>query len=67
MHYWCSGGTVAVRAKAAQGVLPCEGWEVTASQLDQPSLTQLTVAGSSRSQLGVAYWSIGLRVLHYFK
>ena len=32
-------------ASGAQGVLPCTGWEVTESQLDQPSLTPLSVAG----------------------
>ena len=41
-------------ACGAQGVLPCNGWRVTASQLDLPSLTPLSVAGCSRLQLGFA-------------
>ena len=31
--------------RCAQGVLPCEGWGVTASQLDLTSLMPLSVAG----------------------
>ena len=31
-------------------------WGVTASQLDQPSLTPLSVAGCGRLQMGVAFW-----------
>ena len=42
-------------ASDAQEVLPCKGWEVTASQLDLPSLTPLTIAIRGRLQLGVAY------------
>ena len=31
--------------RGVQGVLPCVGWGLTASQLDLPSLTVLSVAG----------------------
>ena len=37
--------------RGAQGVLPCVGWGVTASQLDLPTLTPLSVAGCGRLQL----------------
>ena len=39
------------------GVLSCVGWEVTASQLDLPSLTPLFVAGCGRLQLGAPHWA----------
>ena len=41
--------------RGAQGVLPCEGRGVTASQLDLPSLTPLSVAGCGRLQLEAAH------------
>ena len=46
----------------SQGVLPCVGWGVTASQLDLLSLTSLSVAGCDRLQLGASRWdtSVGL-------
>ena len=43
-------------ARGAQGVLPCEGWGVTASQFDLPSLISLSVDGCGRLQLGAAHW-----------
>ena len=43
-------------ASGAQGALPCEGRGVTASQLDLPSLTPLSVAGCGRLQLEAAHW-----------
>ena len=39
-------------ASGAQGVLLCEEWGVTASQLDLPSLIPLSVAGCGRLKLG---------------
>ena len=50
-------------ASGDQGVLPCEGWGVTASQLDLPSLTPLSVAGCGRLQLGAAHWATSVTLL----
>ena len=47
----------------AQGVLPCEGRGVTASQLDLPSLTPLFVAGCGRLQLEAAHWATWVTLL----
>ena len=44
-------------SSGAQGVLPCKGWGATASQLDLPSLTPLSVAGYDRLQLEAAHWA----------
>ena len=38
--------------RGAQGVLPCVGWRVTASQLDLSFPTPLSVAGCGRMQPG---------------
>ena len=51
------------RASEAHGVLPCEGWGLTASQLDPPSLTTLSVAGCGRLQLGAAYSTTSVALL----
>ena len=53
----------ALWAGDAQGVLPCEGWGVTASQLDLPSLTPLSVAGCGRLQLEAAHWATWVTLL----
>ena len=45
----------------AQRVLPCKGWG--ASQLDQPSLTSLSVHGCGRKQLGTAHWATSVTLL----
>ena len=37
-------------------VLPCVGWGVTASQLDLPYMTLLSIAGCGRLQLVAPYW-----------
>ena len=47
----------------AQGVLPCEGRGVTASQLYLPSLTPLSVAGCGRLQLEAAHWATWVTLL----
>ena len=44
-------------ASGAQVVLPCEGRGVTASQLDLPPYTPLSVAGCGRLQLEAAHWA----------
>ena len=49
--------------RGAQGVLPCVQWGVTDSQLDLPSLTSLSVAGSGRLQLGAPHWAILIALL----
>ena len=49
--------------RGAQGVLPCEGRVVTASQLDLPSLTPLSVAGCGRLQLEAAHWATWVTLL----
>ena len=46
-----------------QGVLPCEGWVVTASQSDLPSLTPLSVVGCGRLQLGAANWATSVALV----
>ena len=51
------------RASGAQGVLPCEGWGVTASQMDLPSLTPFSVAGCDRLQLEAAHWATSVALL----
>ena len=59
IYVLCAGG--------AQGVLSCEGWGATASQLDLPSLTLLSVAGCGRLQLEAAHraiWVTLLQVVH---
>ena len=43
--------------RGVQGILPCVGWVVTASQLGLPSLTPLSVAGCDRLQLGAPHWA----------
>ena len=48
---------------ALKGVLPCEGWGVTDSQLDLPSLAPLSVAECGGLQLGVAYWATSVTLL----
>ena len=53
-------------ASGAQGVLRCEGRGVTPSQLDQPSLTPLSVAGCGRLQLEAAHWATWVRLLQVF-
>ena len=50
-------------ASGAQGVLPCEGLGVTASQLYLPSLTPLSVAGCGRLQPGAAHWATSVALL----
>ena len=52
--------------KWRSGALPCKGG-ATASQLDQPSLTPLSIAGSGRLQLGVAYWATSGEILQVFE
>ena len=47
----------------AQGVQLCEGWGVTDSQLDLPSLTPLSVADCARLQLGAALWATSVALL----
>ena len=47
LYVLCASGT--------QGVLLCEQWGVTASQLDLPSLMPLSVAGCGRLQPGAAH------------
>ena len=42
-------------------VLPCNGWDVTNSQLNLPSLTPLSSAG--RLQLGAAHWVTSVALL----
>ena len=49
--------------RGAQGVLPCEGWGVTASQLDLPPLTPLSVAGCGRLQLEAVRWATWVTLL----
>ena len=54
-------------ASGAQGALLGEEWWVTASQLDLPSLTPLSVAGLGRLQLGAAHCATSvtsLQVVH---
>ena len=50
-------------ASGAQVVLPCEERGVTASQLDLPSLTPLSVAGCGRLQLEAAHWATWVTLL----
>ena len=40
-------------ARGAQGVLPCKGWGLKASQLNLPSLSPVSVAGCDRLKLEV--------------
>ena len=49
--------------RGAQGVLPCVGWYVTASQLDLPSVTPLSVADCGRLQLGAPHWATSVTSL----
>ena len=49
LYVLCASGT--------QGVLPCDGYGVTSSQLDLPSLTPLSVAGYGRLQLEAPHWA----------
>ena len=49
--------------RGAHRILPCVGWEVTASQLDLPSLTLLSVAGCGRLQLGAPHWATSVALL----
>ena len=46
-----------------QGVQPSKGWRLTASQLNQLSLTPLFAAGWGRLQLGVANWATSIALL----
>ena len=50
-------------ASGAYGVLLIQMVGVTASQLDLPSLTPLSVAGCGRLQLGVAHWATSVALL----
>ena len=50
-------------ASGAQEVLPCEGYGVTVSQLDLPSLTPLLVAGCGRLHLEAADWATSVALL----
>ena len=45
------------RASGAQGELPSVGCEVMASQLDLPTLTPMSLAGSGQLQLGAPHWA----------
>ena len=56
-------GLYVLCAIGAQGALPCEGRWVTASQLDLPSLTLLSVAGCGRLQLEAAHWATCITLL----
>ena len=49
--------------RGAHVVLPCVGWEVTAGQLDLPSLTPLSRAGGGRLQLGVSHLATSVALL----
>ena len=49
--------------RGAQGVLPCAGRGVTASQLDLPPLPPLSVAGCGRLQLEAAHWATWVTLL----
>ena len=49
--------------RGAQGVLPCVGWGVKASQLVQQSLTPLHIAGCGRLQLGAPHWTTSVALL----
>ena len=50
-------------AQVAQGVLPCTGWGVMASQLDLPCLTPLSVAGYGQWLLEAAHWATSVALL----
>ena len=50
-------------ASDTQGIMPCEGWGVTATQLDLPSLMPLSVAGYGLLQLGAAHWATSVSLL----
>ena len=50
-------------ASGAQGVLLCEGWGVTASQLNLSSLTPLCVDGCGQLELGAAHWATSVTLL----
>ena len=50
-------------ASGVQGVLPCEGWRVTANKLNLPSLTTLSVAGCGQMQLGEVHWATSVALL----
>ena len=52
-----------LRSRGAQGVLPCEGRGITASQLDLPSLTPLSVAGCGGLQLVAVHWATSVVLL----
>ena len=61
---WADRGDLyALCVGGAQGVLPCEEWGVTASQLHLPSLTPLSVAGCGRLQLEAAHWATWVTLL----
>ena len=47
----------------AWGVLPCKGLGITSSQVDQLSLTPLSVDDCGRLQLGVARWASAVALL----
>ena len=47
----------------SSGVLLCEGWGLTASQLYLPSPTPLFIAGCGRLQLGAAHWATSVALL----
>ena len=56
-----NGCTDFYSASIAKGEMPVK--EVTAGQLDLPSLTSLSIAGYGPLQLGVAYWAISVALL----
>ena len=43
-----------------QGVLPREGWVVTAYKLNLRPLRPLSVAGCGQLQLGASHWAISI-------
>ena len=49
--------------RGAQGALPCVGWGVTASQLDLPSQTPLSVADCGRLQLEAPHRATSVALL----
>ena len=55
LYVLCASGT--------QGVLPCEGLGVTASQLDLPSLAPLSVGSCGRLQPEAAHWATWVTLL----
>ena len=56
LHLHCAG--------CAHGILPCKGCGLTASRLDLPSQSPLSVVGWGLLQLGVAHWATSVALLH---